>query len=198
MLHAPLAGSGQHGLLASVDQPAKAQQVTGPYRLTPERRALLDTIRFAEGTWIGGSTNGYRVIYGGSLANSLERHPEQVVVRRYVSAAAGAYQFLPRTWRMAADALALPDFGPRSQDQAALWLVDRRGALRAVDHQGLNAEVLARLAPEWASLPAHHGGSFYGQPVRRVAELTAFYRSRLEQLQQTASSGRRLRVTLPV
>jgi muramidase (phage lysozyme) len=198
MLHSPLAATQGHGSLASLEHPASEQQVSGPYRLTPERRALLDTIRYAEGTWIGGSAEGYRVIYGGSLAESLERHPERVVVRRYVSAAAGAYQFLPRTWQMAAAALALPDFGPRSQDQAALWLVDRRGALRTVDAQGLNAAVLARLAPEWASLPALHGGSYYGQPVRRVTELMAFYESRLNQLNQTAAQSRRLRVTLPV
>lgn len=198
MVHSPLADPQRPSLFAAADQTAEEEVVTGPYRLTPERRALLDTIRFAEGTWIGGSTNGYRVIYGGSLADSLARHPERVVVRRYVSAAAGAYQFLPRTWQMASAALGLPDFGPRSQDQAALWLVDRRGALRSVDHHGLSPEVLARLAPEWASLPSQHGGSYYGQPVRRVSELMAFYQSRLNQLTPALSQARRLRSGLPV
>ena len=37
----------------------------GPYRITPERRALLNTIRFAEGTWTAGSPVGYRMLYGG-------------------------------------------------------------------------------------------------------------------------------------
>lgn len=181
LLHAPLADGRQTSrLVLEESRPAAAGGPGGAYAITPHRQALLDTIRFAEGTWIGGSAIGYRVLYGGSLFDSLERHPERVVVRRYTSAAAGAYQFLPRTWQMAARALGLSDFGPRSQDQAALWLVQRRGALAAVDRQGLSADVLAQLSPEWASLPTQAGASYYGQPVRRVQELMRFYQMRLE------------------
>lgn len=130
--------------------------------ITPERRALLNTIRYAEGTWVGGSDEGYRVIY--------------------VSAAAGAYQFLPSTWREAPSQLGLADFGPRNQDQAALYLMRKRGALSPFDARGLTTEVLARLAPEWASLPAHHGGSYYGQPVKGVEELQRFFQGELRRL----------------
>ena len=42
-------------------------QEQGPYRLTPERRALLNTIRYAEGTWTDGENKGYRILYGLSL-----------------------------------------------------------------------------------------------------------------------------------
>ncbi len=155
------------------------------YPVTPERRALLNTIRYAEGTWKGGRDDGYRVIYGGGLVDRLDRHPEITVRRTYVSAAAGAYQFLPATWREASLRLGLPDFGPRSQDQAALYLMEKRGALASFDAKGLTHEVLARLAPEWASLPAWHGGSYYGQPVKTIAELQRFYRSQLRNLQTT-------------
>ncbi|MDA7622286.1 muramidase, partial [bacterium] len=31
----------------------------GPYELTPARRALLNTIRYAEGTWKDGQDHGY-------------------------------------------------------------------------------------------------------------------------------------------
>jgi lysozyme len=154
------------------------------YAITPKRRALLNTIRYAEGTWVGGSDDGYRVIYGGGRVDRLDRHPEITVRRTYVSAAAGAYQFLPATWREASRRLGLADFGPRSQDQAALYLMEKRGALASFDAQGLTLEVLARLAPEWASLPAHHGGSYYGQPVKSAAELKRFYVGELERLQQ--------------
>jgi muramidase (phage lysozyme) len=155
------------------------------YPITPERRALLNTIRYAEGTWVGGSDDGYRVIYGGGRVERLDRHPEITVRRTYVSAAAGAYQFLPATWREASRRLGLPDFGPRSQDQAALYLMEKRGALASFDAQGLTHDVLARLAPEWASLPAYHGGSYYGQPVKSAAELRRFYSGELQRLQQT-------------
>ena len=66
-----------------------------PYVITPERRAMLNTIRFAEGTWKGGLDVGYRVMFGGGLMPSLDRHPNRVIYSsRYASAAAGAYQFL--------------------------------------------------------------------------------------------------------
>ena len=154
------------------------------YTITPQRRALLDTIRYAEGTWKGGSPEGYRVLYGGGLFSSLERHPEITVRRRYTSAAAGAYQFLPATWREASRKLALQDFSAPNQDQAALYLVERRGALAAVDRSGLGGTVLAQLSREWASLPASHGGSYYGQPVKSRQELIAFYATALQRARQ--------------
>ncbi|WP_396100433.1 glycoside hydrolase family 104 protein [Cyanobium sp. Cruz CV13-4-11] len=160
----------------------------GPYGITPERRALLNTIRFAEGTWIGGSQEGYQVLYGGDRFDDLSRHPDIVVRRRYASAAAGAYQFLPTTWDQAASELQLRDFRPASQDQAALHLVHERGALQRFDRHGLTAEVLARLAPEWASLPTLDGGSHYGQPVKDRSELQRFYQRELERLRRLASA----------
>ncbi len=175
-------------------QPAVAVAVTGrrpgdgPYGITPERRALLNTIRFAEGTWIGGSQEGYQVLYGGDRFEDLSRHPDIVVRRRYASAAAGAYQFLPTTWDQAAEELQLRDFRPASQDQAALHLVHERGALQRFDRHGLTAEVLARLAPEWASLPTLDGVSHYGQPVKDRSELQRFYQRELERLRRLTSA----------
>ena len=174
-------GQPSSGRVALRRAPA-AEVSDGPYRITPERRALLNTIRYAEGTWVGGSSEGYRVLYGGGRFEDLRRHPEVVVVRRYSSAAAGAYQFLPSTWKAAATKLELSDFGPGSQDQAALYLIEQRGALSSFDREGLNRGVLARLSAEWASLPASHGGSYYGQPVKSADELISFYNSELSRL----------------
>ena len=160
----------------------------GPYGITPERRALLNTIRYAEGTWLGGSDDGYRVLYGGDRFGDLSRHPDTVVRRGYASAAAGAYQFLPTTWDMAAERLGLRDFGPASQDQAALHLIQQRGALGRFDRQGLTPEVLARLAPEWASLPTLAGDSHYGQSVKCRTELQRFYQRELERQRRLTSA----------
>jgi lysozyme len=91
---------------------APAPQRQHPYAITPERQALLNTIRYAEGTWRNGSSQGYRILYGGAEFKSLAKHPDTVVVKRYASAAAGAYQFMPSTWALAAARLKLPDFGP--------------------------------------------------------------------------------------
>ncbi len=154
----------------------------GRYELTPERRALLNTIRFAEGTWKDGEDKGYRMIYGGGQFQDLSRHPERVVVNGYTSAAAGAYQFLPTTWKGVARELQLTSFEPRHQDQAALHLVERRGALMEIDQKGLTRYAMAKLAPEWASFPTWTGRSAYGQPVKSPQELASFYSSNLRQL----------------
>ena len=157
------------------------------FAITPERRALLNTIRYSEGTWANGDDLGYRIMFGGGLMASLERHPEQVNrSSRYASAAAGAYQFMPSTWRMVTQALGLAQFGPQVQDQGALYLIQRRGALSLAD-QGLFTPYLAhRLAPEWASIPTLAGRSYYGQPVKRYDELKRFYEDNLTQLRASS------------
>ena len=157
-------------------------QEHGPYRLTPERRALLNTIRYAEGTWTNGEDKGYRTLYGGGRFQDLSHHPEKVVVKRYSSAAAGAYQFLPTTWKGLAKELRLNSFEPKHQDQAALHLVKRRGALQEIDSRGLTKAAMAQLAPEWASFPTRSGRSAYGQPVKSHQELASFYARNLRQL----------------
>ncbi len=182
----PVAASQPAPVTARPAQPV-VRRDEGPYRLTPERKALLNTIRFAEGTWEGGSNEGYRILYGGERFQRFDRHPEITVRRRYVSAAAGAYQFLPDTWKEAANKLRLRDFAPPSQDQAALYLVEKRGALSAFDRQGLTPEVLHRLAPEWASLPTRYGASHYGQPVKQAEELRRFYLAELRRQQRSAA-----------
>jgi len=159
------------------------------FAITPERRALLNTIRYAEGTWANGHEVGYRILFGGSLFESLDRHPNRVMrTARYASAAAGAYQFMPFTWNMVTRTLAMPDFGPESQDQAALFLVQRRGALPLADRGELTPDLAARLAPEWASFPTLAGSSFYGQPVKRLNDLRRFYEQNLAQLRNEAAN----------
>ena len=153
------------------------------FAITPERRALLNTIRYAEGTWKNGHDVGYRVMFGGRLFSTFDRHPDRVnYTTGYASAAAGAYQFMPFTWNMVARSLGLVGFHPENQDQGALFLIQRRGALHLADRGQLTPELAARLAPEWASFPTLAGRSFYGQPVKRYAELKAFYEQNLAQL----------------
>ena len=84
-------------------------------------RAFLAVIRAGEGT---ADADGYRRHYGGSHFDSYADHPRKVITAgRWTSSAAGAYQFLSRTWDECAKALALPDFSPASQDLAAVFLI---------------------------------------------------------------------------
>jgi muramidase (phage lysozyme) len=155
------------------------------FAITPERRAMLNTIRYAEGTWVNGDASGYRMLFGGSYVGSLDRHPDRVMYSpRYASAAAGAYQFMPFTWSMVSRSLGLRDFEPDSQDQGALYLIQRRGGLHLVDRGELTPELAARLSPEWASFPTLAGHSYYGQPVKRFDDLRRFYQDNLSQLRQ--------------
>lgn len=159
---------------------------TPPYEMTPERRALLNTIRFAEGTWKGGQDVGYRVLFGGKLTECLKKHPDRVQYSPgYASAAAGAYQFMPATWLEASRKLSLRTFEPRNQDQAALYLVEKRGALPLADRGEMTASLANRLSPEWASFPTFSGGSYYGQPVKRLSELQRFYQENLQSLRNS-------------
>lgn len=126
-------------------------------------QAFLRLIRTGEGTL---SNNGYRTMFGGRLFDSYADHPRVTVkASGYTSTAAGAYQFLSKTWDEMADKYDLPDFSPHSQDIAALGLIKRRGALVDVI-EGRLRTAINKCNKEWASLP----GSPYGQPTLTYAK----------------------------
>jgi muramidase (phage lysozyme) len=152
---------------------------------------MLNTIRFAEGTWKGGFDVGYRVMFGGGLMSSLNRHPNRVIYSsRYASAAAGAYQFMPFTWDLVRRSLGVTGFGPEVQDQGALFLIQRRKALGLTDSGHLSPYLAAKLAPEWASFPTLAGRSFYGQPVKKYDRLRSFYNVNLVELRRIRDERR--------
>jgi len=124
--------------------------------------AFLAVIRDGETSH---TDDAYRTMFGGGLIESLADHPRKAVTKqlgrqKITSTAAGAYQFLQRTWDECVDALGLPNFGHQSQDLAAVFLINRRSALEDVIAGRLN-NAIAKCNREWASLP----GSPYGQPV---------------------------------
>jgi muramidase (phage lysozyme) len=131
--------------------------------------AFLLMIQYAEGT-IG--PNAYRTMYGGSLFNDYSRHPN-IAVTKYgiTSTAAGAYQFLYRTWRGLQSDLKLSDFGPASQNKGAIELIRRRGALEDV-LAGRFAKAIYKCRKEWASMP----GAGYGQGEKSLQTLASVYK----------------------
>jgi muramidase (phage lysozyme) len=138
-------------------------------------RAFLAVIRECEGT---SGPDGYRTMFGGELFDSFEDHPRRRITKRLAgqpltSTAAGAYQFLERTWDGLTANLGksvLVDFGPRSQDIAAVALIAGRRALTPLVDGDLAAAV-KKCALEWASLP----GSPYGQPTKSMDTVRAVY-----------------------
>lgn len=135
-------------------------------------QAFLRMIRYAEGT---ASANGYRMLFGGKLFEGYADHPRIQVTatlggQRITSTAAGAYQFLARTWDDIKRTAGVSDFSPASQDRAAAALIRRRGALADV-YAGRFEEAVRKCAREWASLP----GSPYGQPVKSMEQVKTAY-----------------------
>lgn len=133
-------------------------------------KAFLRVIRAGESSQ---DDDAYRMIVGGGLVDSFDDHPRRLVYipnLKVSSSAAGAYQFLSRTWDECAKALELPDFSPASQDLAAVFLIRRRGALDDVI-AGRVELAIRKCAREWASLP----GSPYGQPMRTLQQALTTY-----------------------
>lgn len=141
----------------------------------PLTRQWLDLIAYAEGTDKARRGGGYDVMFGGGRFKDFSRHPDTVVATESFprgSAAAGRYQFMPGTYAGAQRALGLRGFTPQEQDLAAIYLMKQRGVDPTKDP--ISAQTIAKLAPEWASLPTLEGKSFYGQPVKSLGELQGF------------------------
>lgn len=135
-------------------------------------RAFARMLRHGEGT---ADADGYRRIFGGGgfvgldgvpgTADDFADHPRKVVTRKLggkpiSSSAAGAYQFLTRTWDGLVRQYGFTDFSPRNQDLACVALINGRKALEDVI-SGRFERAVIKCNKEWASLP----GSPYGQPV---------------------------------
>jgi len=133
--------------------------------------ALLGAIAFAEGTHAH-----YNFTFAYHVFNSFRDHPRiRVCAGGYCSTAAGRYQILSKTWN--AIRSGLPDFGPDSQDQAALRLIRARGVsnIDGIDTYAEFQTAIYKVNREWASLP----GSPYGQPRKSMTQLwTEFQRLR--------------------
>lgn len=170
----------------------------------PRVRAMLDTLAFAEGT--RGNGDYKRVVYGTVIGpanpnlpydrslvgkrnvtvSDLRHHPNLLVqvAPGLRSSAAGRYQFLNTTWR----GLGMKDFSPRSQDLAAIKLMQRRGMIAPLLRGDFNGAI-HKGAPEWASLPTASGGSFYGgQGAKSLSSLRSVYAKALKHYQKTPAN----------
>ncbi|CAN7409044.1 glycoside hydrolase family 24 protein [Acidovorax sp. LjRoot194] len=133
-------------------------------------RAFLDMIAYAEGT-AGYPGGGYNTLFAGGQFEGFADHPRiYVPFRTTSSSAAGRYQILARTWDGLQGKLNLPDFGPASQDAAAVELIRERGALGDVQ-AGRTVRAIGKVAKVWASLP----GAGYNQPERKLTALLQAY-----------------------
>lgn len=152
--------------------------------MNQNRKAFLDMLAVSEGTSTSPATlcNGYDVIVTGidrqpeiftdfsvhPFANG--RRPKQINARGLYSSASGRYQFMRKDWEHYRDQLALPDFGPDSQDKWAIQLIRERGALPLIDAGNFRLAA-ARCSNLWASLP----GAGYNQHENKIEALELAY-----------------------
>ena len=143
------------------------------YLQNPNVRQFLNLIAHTEGT----EGNGYRTAFGGGRLSSLSDHPrysktfKQKNGKTNKTSAAGRYQFLRGTWDGLARQYGLKDFGPQSQDIAAVALLAQNGALGRIlkgDMQG----AVRKAGPTWASLPT--APASYSQPTKSWQAVNRF------------------------
>lgn len=141
----------------------------------PKIQAMLRTISFAEGA-------NYNTLFGGGTFGSYEAHPNQRVTAKLggqeiTSTAAGAFQILKRIDDTLSKRLGLSDFSPETQDLKALALMKEKNAIKPL-LEGDFATAVERLKRVWASLP----DSPFGQPTKKLEDLTEKYNAALEEL----------------
>ena len=164
-------------------------------------KALLNTIRYAEGT---SGSQGYNTWFGGRTDMDLTKMTISEVVaeqkRRlasgeatygsYTSAAVGAYQMMkPEVFAVKAGFdPATTKFTPEVQDKMAIagYMKGQANMTQAEIDASINKKQIAKMAPVWASLPMMNGKSRYNQPVKSFETLQAVYNKSL-----SASGGDR-------
>jgi muramidase (phage lysozyme) len=134
----------------------------------PNVRAFLHLIREGE---TNQDDSAYRMHFGGAYFSSFADHPRKAItVGDLTSTAAGAYQFLARTWDGLVKQYGFEDFGPQCQDEGAVALIAGRKALNCLVDGNL-ADALDRCSWEWASLPPPR----YGQHTLTAERAYATY-----------------------
>jgi len=221
------AGGGIVGRIASMfsnkPQPPKTVKpisINLPDYKLPEMKSALESIKYTEGTIK--SKNPYDTLFGFgsapirrmSVKELIDLQTKDILPKRLgggnvgfpknssgnvMSAASGAYQFMPDTLRMLVNnkILKMHDIMNESnQDKAASELMKLRGvSLGVLRREGMSKNVMDKLAPEWASFPTLSGASFYNQPAKSHKEIQTFYNQNLKT--KITSDKKKLEVKQP-
>lgn len=145
----------------------------------PNVQAYLNMLSDSEGT----TKYGYQQGFGrNNQIKTLDDHPREFHSFKTTdgktqrTSAAGRYQFLSRTWDDQADKLGLTDFGPESQDRAAIGLIAQAGALDDL-MKGDISSTLKKTGKIWASLPT--APDSYKQPKKDLAMVQKYFGEKL-------------------
>ncbi len=180
--------------------PQQSQNTSGYTGQVPSAgtnaKALLNTIRFAEGT---SHAEGYNTWFGGRTDMDLTSMTINEVVQEqkrrlsngeatygsYTSAAVGAYQMMePEVFAVKAGYdPSTTKFTPKVQDRMAIagYMKGQARMSQSQIDAPISREQIAQIAPVWASLPMMNGQSRYNQPVKSFETLQAVYNKSLGQ-----------------
>ncbi len=138
--------------LETIAVASEEDELIVPLQISPEYRALLDTIAGAEGA-------DYNTLYGGKTFSDFSQHPG-LLINAYgrKSTAAGRYQFVNSTYRELRKEKGLfSSFNEEEQDTAALYLIQKKGVTQELLEKSIETgdfnQVWDRLASTWASFP---------------------------------------------
>ncbi len=140
-------------------------------------KAFLKTISVSEGA-------NYNTLVGGGIFTSYADHPN-ILIPKYNSTAAGAYQIIHPTWLTIKNSIPVGDFSPHSQDLCAVRLLEIRGVITYIMSGQFNTTI-NKCVYEWASFPVvysftditgYHpaGKSYYGQHDQNLQYLRNIY-----------------------
>lgn len=160
-----------------------AQAPSNQRQLSPEEKAALATIRYAEGAdynrLFGWFENKSRVFDPYTQVG----HPNSPYTSSggyYTSSAAGAYQAMPDTWNEEVQRGTIDNnFTPHNQDLFALARLKFRGLLDEVQSGDTSWIDSRSMGLEWASFP----NSPYGQPIKSSQNLRSYYYEKLREYQ---------------
>ena len=164
-------------------------------------KALLNTIRWAEGTLKPG---GYNTWFGGRTDMDLTKMTIDEVVAeqkrrlsageatygKYTSAAVGAYQMmLPEQFAPRAGLNGSSLFTPENQDKMAIAAYMKGRLSNKEIDSPISRETIAKISGVWSSLPTMSGASAHGQPVKKYSDLENVYNKNLKSLDPNSYSA---------
>jgi muramidase (phage lysozyme)/uncharacterized protein YvpB len=162
--------------------------------ISSQCNALLDVIAYAEGTDRQfGERVGYNIMFSYQIFANFQDHPRKIITAEtpsgtMSSTAAGRYQLTVETWDSCQKNLNLDSFNPGNQDKAAMFLIERHGALNDINANNLRA-ACEKLSWQWKSLPyddLKHGR--FGMATLTMQEIEVIYGKRLAYYQQPNST----------
>ena len=169
---------------------------------SPEMKALLDTLSFAEGntgysTWAAYKKHGPDDLTGLTIQEVHDLQTSYLAEGKHKksnggsgSAVVGRYQFLELRDHWAKASGLNPDtalFSPENQDRMAIDGIRRQGVTtKRLREEGLTNSIISALSGQWASFPKPGGGSVYvDQGAKKFSALKEKYNSSLGAIGKT-------------